>query len=121
MVEGSLVCVDEAEQPNSRTAEQPNSRTAEQPNSRTAEQPNSDLKKAVSNLYQWQYGVRDETNFVFQLYTLLQRAGPEEFDKLAQVYPCEAEAYRLWYRSSSPEVFFTSFGVWRGPRTGGNR
>jgi hypothetical protein len=77
----------------------------------------SELSRAIEKLYRWQYGQRDPQDFTFQLFTLLQMANPEEFSKLEMAYPCEAEAYRLWYAASDPVTFFTSHGVWKGPRS----
>ncbi len=76
----------------------------------------SRLEDAIRKLYQWQYGVRDSNDFTFQLFTLLQMAGTTEFEKLAGAYPDEAKAFRLWYESGDPVGFFTSHGVWKGPR-----
>src|SRR5687767_14393650 len=82
----------------------------------TAEDTMSKVEEAIEKLYQWQYGVRDPSDFTFQLYTLLQMANSHEFSKLASTYPAEAKAYELWYQSSDPMEFFKSHGVWKGPR-----
>jgi hypothetical protein len=74
------------------------------------------IEEAIQKLYSWQYGFRDSNDFSFQLYTLMQLASPEEFDKLAQSYPDEARAYRLWYESPDPVEFFKAHGAWKGPR-----
>ena len=74
------------------------------------------LADAIRKLYQWQYGVRDPQDFTFQLFTLLQMAAPHEFERLADAYPDEAKAFELWYDADDPVAFFTTHGVWWGPR-----
>ena len=75
------------------------------------------LEVAIEKLYQWQYGIRDPNDFIFQLFTLLQMANSQEFAKLASSYPAETEAYKLWNQSSDPVEFFKAHGVWKGPRS----
>jgi hypothetical protein len=82
----------------------------------TARDAMASVVEAIQKLYQWQYGVRDPSDFTYQLFTLLQVANPEEFAKLAQTYPDEARAFRLWYESKDPVEFFKAHGVWNGPR-----
>jgi len=79
----------------------------------------ANLEAAIQKLYQWQYGIRDQNDFTFQLFTLLQMANPQEFSRLASSYPDEAKAYELWYQSSDPVEFFKAHGVWKGPRSNG--
>lgn len=74
------------------------------------------LAKAVKKLYKWQYGFRDETDFTIHLFSSFQRANEEEFKKLAESFPTEAKAYRLWNTASDPVEFFKAYSAWDGPR-----
>ncbi len=60
-------------------------------------------EKAVENLLYWQRG---QHFFTCELYSLMQKADKQNFDKLAQVYPMEASAFYSWYTCQDPDEFF---------------
>lgn len=76
----------------------------------------AELVHAVQKLYEWQYMQRSENDFTHQLYSSLQKANDSEFDRLKTAFPFEAAAYREWLRAPDPVEFFSSYGVWKGPR-----
>jgi hypothetical protein len=65
---------------------------------------------AVERLHYWQYG-DEPTNFTSQLFSLMQKADKENFAKLADAFPEEANALLLWRASSDPDAFFEAHGL----------
>ena len=55
------------------------------------------LEKAVKELYYWQYNKGEGTNFHSILFTLFQKADPQNRMKLEKGFPEEATALALWY------------------------
>ena len=66
------------------------------------------LKKAVFDLYLWQYD-QQASHFSVHLYKLMQKADTENFKRLAAVFPMEAQAFRLWHDSEDAKEFFISY------------
>lgn len=62
-----------------------------------------EYKKAVQDLVFWQEG---QHFFTCELYSLFQKADHNNQMKLAEVYPVEFQAFRDWYTTHDPELFF---------------
>lgn len=67
---------------------------------------------AVRELYYSQYNHSDNTNFHSQLYSLFQKADPENWAKLAVGFPEEAAALSLWSRAgNNGDDLFREYGL----------
>lgn len=64
-----------------------------------------DLRKAIKELWYWQYGT-DPTNFTSVLYTLISKADGMNKARLRSAYPDECQAFAMWEHAPDAKAFF---------------